>query len=837
MTTRSPVSSRMPARAVGAEDPRLGHRREAFADPEVEVIQRRGAQTDEHLSGPARDRARPRSGEPPDRRPRGSELPSPGTIFHTAGAEPPGGGARPRRRRGGSRVRLRETERHIRERRERGLFADMRFTMARPEQSCHPELLLEGARTVVSAALCYSGRSAEPPPPARAGCPATPGGRLRGAARAARRARPAARRRLPRARGREPARRPRGGGALRRRLLRQEHAADHAPVRLLGRAGHARHRRELESTPPLGADCGSCTPLHRGLPDRRARRARRRSTRRAASPTGRRPPTPIPEPYRERLDDQVYGCDICQDVCPWNRGVERRRAGEAPPAGAEPHVSLVDWLEADGRGAGAALRPALRAAQRPALPAPQRPRRARQHRRRADATPLASVRATGTTRSCASTPSGRSARLRRSARERRAERRRTSSAGSRWIRLACRAVRDPPGRVAQRLPARLRVWAWVTTASSRSARWRSSGSAGATGTRHRAAPCSGSSRSPSTSRSSPPTSWSSASSTPRPMRQLILRRSSRPRCASASAAAVIARRGAAPGPGRLRVAARATTSDRPRFQLDCVTLQLGVELLMGLIVGWLVGRLDERGRVAAGAGRRGRAPARPARAARRHARRRQPLRAGAQLVARARAGLRRLHPRAARPLPFDRIAIVLARGRHGPGDGGRRRRRGRRLPARLRAAARRHRSWRSVLAGQTVYRRDMTSAEYPEEGEFLALGLRCRLAAPLLRRVRARSGCSRSSARRAGRVHARGDRAGRAARPPRRERRAEHPRVRGRAADRRRAAAPLGAARGLRLARLARAAHPDGGGDRLGADAAAALARARRRSSASRSSR
>ena len=42
-----------------------------------------------------------------------------------------------------------ETERHIRERWDRGLFADMRFTMAHPEVSCHPETLLEGARTVV----------------------------------------------------------------------------------------------------------------------------------------------------------------------------------------------------------------------------------------------------------------------------------------------------------------------------------------------------------------------------------------------------------------------------------------------------------------------------------------------------------------------------------------------------------------------------------------------------------------------------------------------------------------------------------------------------------------
>src|ERR687884_862328 len=56
-----------------------------------------------------------------------------------------------------------ETERHIRERRARGLFADMKFTMARPDVSCHPETLLDGARTVVSAALCYWADGEEPP--------------------------------------------------------------------------------------------------------------------------------------------------------------------------------------------------------------------------------------------------------------------------------------------------------------------------------------------------------------------------------------------------------------------------------------------------------------------------------------------------------------------------------------------------------------------------------------------------------------------------------------------------------------------------------------------------
>jgi epoxyqueuosine reductase len=238
-----------------------------------------------------------------------------------------------------------ETERHIRERRARGLFADMRFTMARPEESCHPERLLEGARTVVSAALCYWS-DGDPPPPGHG--------------------------RLPRytwwdayaaLRERLDELGKRLGGDYRVFVDANHHvdreAAARSGVGFYGKNTMLITRRfgswivlgtlvtqaEVEPTPRLDLDCGSCTlcieacPTHAldepGVLD--ATRCLSYWTQSSA---------PFPDEYREALADQVYGCDICQDVCPWNRGVEKRRAGAEPPGDAEPHVSLVDWLEA-----------------------------------------------------------------------------------------------------------------------------------------------------------------------------------------------------------------------------------------------------------------------------------------------------------------------------------------------------------------------------------------------------------------------------------------------------------------------------------------------------------
>ena len=173
------------------------------------------------------------------------------------------------------------------------------------------------------------------------------------------------------------------------------------------------------------------------------------------------------------------------------------------------------------------------------------------------------------------------------------------------------------------------------------------------------------------------------------------------------------------------------------YHVDYVTLQLGIEVLMGLIVGWLVLRLVGQTEVAetrAGEAERLRDQlgrrADTLEAANRCAR---ALNSSLQLEQAFDAFIREVRGL----LPFDRVAIVLSEdGRAqvmavaGAGaeevlpPGSARQIHGTLLEELLRT-------------NQTVYRRDMEGADFPEEEEFLALGLRCRLATPLLQGARA----------------------------------------------------------------------------------------------------
>ena len=57
----------------------------------------------------------------------------------------------------------------------------------------------------------------------------------------------------------------------------------------------------------------------------------------------------IDESLRTPIGRQVFGCDICQDVCPWNRRAPAADSG-ALPARPELVNSSLEWLAAmDGR--------------------------------------------------------------------------------------------------------------------------------------------------------------------------------------------------------------------------------------------------------------------------------------------------------------------------------------------------------------------------------------------------------------------------------------------------------------------------------------------------------
>lgn len=58
----------------------------------------------------------------------------------------------------------------------------------------------------------------------------------------------------------------------------------------------------------------------------------------------------IPEPLREGMGRHVFGCDVCQDVCPWNRK-RRKRGGpgfEPRAAGVAPELAELAALDDDG---------------------------------------------------------------------------------------------------------------------------------------------------------------------------------------------------------------------------------------------------------------------------------------------------------------------------------------------------------------------------------------------------------------------------------------------------------------------------------------------------------
>ncbi|MDX6521360.1 MAG: epoxyqueuosine reductase [Gaiellales bacterium] len=248
-------------------------------------------------------------------------------------------------------------ERAIGERSAAGLFADMGFTIRRPDRSCHPELALRNARSVIAVAQSYARPEPEKPNDAPRG-------------------------RMPRYARRDEY------AVLRDRLrslgawLREEvpgcrfavhvdsnghvdrEAAARAGIAVFGKNTLAITRRhgswvvlgalitDAELAPthtpaeqPAWDACGECRACIDACPTDAIVADGVLDARSCLSYLSQSRLEQLP--HAEAFEDRVYGCDICQDVCPWNRGAERRAGQLAPDPVDEVYPLLGGWLSAD----------------------------------------------------------------------------------------------------------------------------------------------------------------------------------------------------------------------------------------------------------------------------------------------------------------------------------------------------------------------------------------------------------------------------------------------------------------------------------------------------------
>ena len=122
--------------------------------------------------------------------------------------------------------------------------------------------------------------------------------------------------------------------------------------------------RELPSDSAGPDHCGSCTRCLTACPTDAFPRERVLDASKCVAYLNIELKGPVPEALREGAGDWVYGCDVCQEVCPWNRFEKPARA--LPPAGAPTEIPLEELAGPASGGLRARLKglPVARAVRR-----------------------------------------------------------------------------------------------------------------------------------------------------------------------------------------------------------------------------------------------------------------------------------------------------------------------------------------------------------------------------------------------------------------------------------------------------------------------------------------
>lgn len=102
---------------------------------------------------------------------------------------------------------------------------------------------------------------------------------------------------------------------------------------------------ELEEDPPIKDYCGTCTRCIDACPTDAIPEKGIVDGSKCISYLTIELKDQIPQQFEGKMQDWIFGCDICQDVCPWNRFSKPHKTTEFSPHEHLGEMSKSDWKE------------------------------------------------------------------------------------------------------------------------------------------------------------------------------------------------------------------------------------------------------------------------------------------------------------------------------------------------------------------------------------------------------------------------------------------------------------------------------------------------------------
>jgi len=100
---------------------------------------------------------------------------------------------------------------------------------------------------------------------------------------------------------------------------------------------------DLDVDKPIEDYCGSCTKCLNACPTNALVAPYRLDARKCISYLTIENKNEIPEHYKNSFNKWIYGCDICQDVCPWNKKAIPTLIPEFKPSEELSQMKTEDW--------------------------------------------------------------------------------------------------------------------------------------------------------------------------------------------------------------------------------------------------------------------------------------------------------------------------------------------------------------------------------------------------------------------------------------------------------------------------------------------------------------